>query len=228
MKRQTSGDKVAAALAGGTAEIANAVKGTLRTKLFVATFTAFVGAFATYLFRGHSSADSAPSIRMSVIQQVGTAPAQSPAQTGGTQGAIKSAADAVSAGNRYVERGDYASALDAFKQATATDPSNSYAWANLGAAAAKLGRATEAVQAYDHALAVEPENWLAHYNLGCQLLRLGKRDEAFDHISRGVRLARRQARTPAERKTTLDKLRYDDTTRELRNDPRFDALFAAE
>src|SRR5260221_12609842 len=112
MKRQTSGDKVAAALAGGTAEIANAVKGTLRTKLFVATFTAFVGAFATYLFRGHSSADSAPSILMSVIQQVRTAPAQSPAHTGGTKGVIKNAADSVSRGNSYVRPCSYANPLD--------------------------------------------------------------------------------------------------------------------
>src|SRR5258708_4518017 len=151
MKRQTSGDKVAAALAGGTAEIANAVKGSLRTKLFVVTFTAFVGALATYIAR-HPSSDSAPSIHMSVIQQVGTTPAQSPSQSGGTQGAIRSAADAISAGKRYVERGDYASALDSFNHATAIDPSNSYGWADLGAAAATLGRSTAAVHADDRAL----------------------------------------------------------------------------
>jgi tetratricopeptide (TPR) repeat protein len=225
MKRQTSGDKVAAALAGGTAEIANAVKGSLRTKLLVATFTAFVAALATYLFSErffalfHTDPDDAPINQASVLQ---------PPQASNTEGAIKRAADAVSAGVRQQESGDYASALDAFKRATAADPSNSYAWANLGGAAAKLGRATEAVQAYDHALAIDPENWLAHYNLGCQLLRIGKREEALDHISRGVTLARRQTRTPAERKTTLNRLRNDDTTRELHNDPRFDALFTEE
>src|SRR5258708_12356229 len=102
MKRQTSGDKVAAALAGGTAEIANAVKGSLRTKLFVVTFTAFVGALATYIAR-HPSSDSAPSIHMSVIQQVGTTPAQSPSHSGGTPGPITTPPHPISSATRHSE-----------------------------------------------------------------------------------------------------------------------------
>ncbi len=224
--KQTSGDKVAAALAGGTAEIANAVKGSLRTKLLVAAFTAFMTALAAYLFSDRffalfrPEADDVPG-QTSVVRPPPSGPASA-------EGAVKKAADAVSAGVRDQEHGDYAGALDAFKEATATDPSNSFAWANLGAAAAKLGRSTEAVQAYDRALAIDPENWLAHYNLGCQLLRIGKRDVAWDHVSRGVTLARRQARSPAERSATLQRLRHDDAIRELSDDPRFDALFAEE
>jgi tetratricopeptide (TPR) repeat protein len=163
-----------------------------------------------------------------VIQNSVVSPAQPFPPRAGARGTIKSAADDVSLGKRYVDRGDYANALDAFKRATAADPSSSFAWANLGGAAAMLGRSTESVDAYDRALTIDPENWLAHYNLGCQLLRIGKREEAFAQISRGVELARRQARAPDERKAILDKLRIDDATRELRNDPRFEDLFTVD
>lgn len=141
---------------------------------------------------------------------------------------IKGAANDVSTGKRFIEQGDFANAYDAFKRATTIDPSNSYAWANLGGAAAMLGRSSESVQAYDRALTIDPENWLAHYNLGCQLLRLGRRDEAFEHVSRAVGAARRQARSSAEREGMLNSMRRDDAMRELRNDPRFKQLFAAK
>lgn len=231
MKRQTASDKIAAALACGTAEIANAVKPasySFTQKVLLAVLTAVLSAVGSYYFSTRSSVDPSRLVHVSVVQNSMVSPVQSPPQLPRTLGTIKSAADDVTKGRRYVDRGDYASALDAFKRATATDPSNSFAWANLGAAAAMLGRSTESLDAYDHALSIDPENWLAHYNFGCQLLRLGKREEAFVHIVRGVTLARRQTRTPAERKATLDKLRHDESTRELRNDPRFDALFAAE
>jgi tetratricopeptide (TPR) repeat protein len=229
MNSQTSSNKIDATLADGTAKIATAIKQTsspFMHRIILVVLGAVLTAVVGHYYSNPSSSNT-QSVHMVVHNSI-LPPTQPPPLPIGTRGTIKSAADDVSVGKRYADRGDYASALDAFRRATAADSSNSFAWANLGAAAAMLGRSTESVNAYDHALAIDPENWLAHYNLGCQLLRLGKREEAFVYISRGVALARRQARASAERKATLDRLRSDDATRELRNDPRFDALFTAE
>src|ERR1051325_8556672 len=97
----------------------------------------------------------------------------------------------------FVSAGDFTRAHAAFDRATALDPMNSAAWANLGAAAAKLGRPTEAIRAYEHSLTLHPDNWLAHYNLACLLTRQGERTEAIEHIARAVGRASSIAFPPA-------------------------------
>lgn len=139
----------------------------------------------------------------------------------------KGAAAAVTEGKKLADTGDLRGAYDAYDRATKADPSSPYAWANLGAAAAKLGRPAEAAQAYQRSLTIDPDNWLAHYNLGCLFARAGKRDEAYGQVERAVDQLRRHARSPSELESFMEGIRTDDALKELRNDRRFTALLAA-
>ncbi|HEV7429043.1 MAG TPA: protein kinase [Thermoanaerobaculia bacterium] len=141
--------------------------------------------------------------------------------------AKRAAAAAMTEGKRLASSGDLAGAYAAYEKATVTDPSSAFAWANLGAAAALLGRPADAAQAYKRSLAIEPENWLAHYNIGCQLVREGKQDEAFSHIERAVVQLRQQERSPAKLQSLLESIRTDEALKDLRYESRFTKLLAA-
>lgn len=136
----------------------------------------------------------------------------------------RTAADAIARGKKAADAGDAAKAFDAFTAATDADPSNAYAWANLGAAAELLHRPLDARRAYEHSLAIDPSNWLAHYNLGCHLARNHQHDAAIDQIARAVELFRDVARTPAEAASVMRQIRADDALKDLHDDPRFQKL----
>jgi serine/threonine protein kinase len=152
-------------------------------------------------------------------------PVSTATETGGASDS-RSAAAAVTEGKKLADAGDLRGAYEAYERATKADASNAFAWANLGAAAAKLRKSEEAALAYQRALALAPDNWLAHYNLGCLYARAGNADDAYEHISRAVEQLRRQARSPAELETYLKRMRTDDALEELRNDRRFTELLA--
>jgi serine/threonine-protein kinase len=152
-----------------------------------------------------------------------TAPTQSPADSDGK----RAAAAAITDGKRLASTGDMTGAYAAYERATVADPSSAFGWANLGAAAAMLGRPADAAQAYKRSLEIDPENWLAHYNLGCQLAREGKRDEAFSHVERAVMQLRQQVRSPEKLQSFLDNIRTDQALKDLRNESRFTNLLAA-
>jgi serine/threonine protein kinase len=139
----------------------------------------------------------------------------------------KSSAAEVTEGMRLSAGGDIAAAYAAFARAAERDPSNAYAWSNLGGAAAKLGKLDEARHSYDRALAIDPQNWLAHYNLGCLFARNGNREEAFSEVARAVGQLRQQARSKAELESYIRNIRTDDALRTLRTDSRFEALLLA-
>jgi serine/threonine-protein kinase len=153
-----------------------------------------------------------------------TAPPQAPADLNAKRAV---AAAAMTEGKRLASNGDLTGAYAAYERATAADPSSAFAWANLGAAAALLGRPADATQAYRRSLAIEPENWLAHYNIGCQLVREGKQNEAFSHIERAVTQLRQQVRSPAKLQPLLESIRTDEALKDLRNESRFTNLLAA-
>jgi serine/threonine-protein kinase len=141
--------------------------------------------------------------------------------------AKRAAAAAITEGKRLASSGDMTGAYAAYERATAADPSSAFGWANLGAAAAMLGRPADAAEAYKRSLTIDPENWLAHYNLGCQLARDGKQDEAFSHIERAVMQLRQQVRSPAKLQSFLENIRTDEALKDLRNESRFTNLLAA-
>lgn len=127
----------------------------------------------------------------------------------------------------FVSAGDFMRAHAAFDRATALDPMNATAWANLGAAAAKLGRSTEAIRAYEHSLTLDPDNWLAHYNLACLLTRAGERTEAIEHVARAVAQLRRTTQTREELASYIANIRADSALKPLHADSRFAALLTA-
>ncbi|HWS72546.1 MAG TPA: tetratricopeptide repeat protein [Thermoanaerobaculia bacterium] len=136
----------------------------------------------------------------------------------------RTAAEAIARGRKAGDAGETAAAYDAFTKATDEDPTNAYAWANLGAAAELLHKPLEARRAYERALAIDSANWLAHYNLGCHLARNHQHDAAIDEIARAVELFRGVARTPGEAASVMRQIRADDALKDLHDDPRFQKL----
>lgn len=136
-----------------------------------------------------------------------------------------SAAAAMARGKKLAAQGRLADAYASFMAATRADPSNAFAWANLGGAAALMNRPLEATLACERALQLDGENWLAHYNLACQLARAGKQDEAIQHLGAAMRRLRRET-SPVELRSMVDNIRADEALRSLRDDPRFNDLLA--
>lgn len=129
-------------------------------------------------------------------------------------------------GQQLIVEGNARGAYDAFREAQQLDPSNAYAWTNLGAAAALLGRPDEASSAYKAALAIDGSFWLAHYNLACQYARAGQKQDALAQLESAIGHMRRQS-SPAEAETVMKNIRADGALKELRNEPRFHDLVDA-
>lgn len=133
----------------------------------------------------------------------------------------KAAAAAITEGKKLSDASDMRGAYDAFLRATKADDANAFAWANLGGAAARLGKVDEAAHAYERSLQIDPDNWLAHYNLGCLFARAGDRDQALDHVALAIEQYRRRTASRPQVEAFLQTVRNDDALRELRNDQRF-------
>jgi tetratricopeptide (TPR) repeat protein len=72
----------------------------------------------------------------------------------------------IDAGERHADAGDWAAALQSYKQATAIDPRHPEAHIYVGDAYMNLGKYEEALAAYKDAVRVAPSNAEAHYSLG--------------------------------------------------------------
>jgi serine/threonine protein kinase len=160
------------------------------------------------------------------ITVTGTQQSSSPPGSPGVLDPTSARAE-VSLGEKLAASGNITGAYAAYHRATAADPSSAFAWANLGAAAAILGKPDEAMKSYQRSLTADPANWLAHYNLGCLLARTGRRDEAFDHLSRAVQQMRLNAKSQSQLDSFIRSVRTDEALKDLRDDPRFDALQAS-
>ncbi len=86
-------------------------------------------------------------------------------------------------GKKLLDEGDYASAVDELKSATADMPTNAVAWNYLGVAQAHDGQGADAAQSYEHALELDRDLTEAHYNLGCLWLDQNRPDDAISEFT---------------------------------------------
>jgi tetratricopeptide (TPR) repeat protein len=87
--------------------------------------------------------------------------------------------DWVIQGNKYLDEGNYAKAIQAYDEALAIDPENAAALSKKAYALNELGRNDEALRASSKALAINPENAAAWREKSYALNELGRYDEAL-------------------------------------------------
>jgi tetratricopeptide (TPR) repeat protein len=81
-------------------------------------------------------------------------------------------------GKKFLERGDFTSAVEQLKTATTLLPANAQAWNYYGVALQHAGQPDDAADAYNRALTLDRDLTEAHYNLGCLWLEQNKFDSA--------------------------------------------------
>ena len=86
------------------------------------------------------------------------------------------------------ERGDFAAAEAACRQALRTSPLHQRATHDLGVILLALRRPNEAVVELQRAIDIVPANALSHYSMGCALLELKNNAEAVKHLQESLRL----------------------------------------
>jgi tetratricopeptide (TPR) repeat protein len=89
---------------------------------------------------------------------------------------------------RY-DAGNYAAALEQFKQGLQLSPSSASLLINLGAACCMLGRKQEATAAAKRALAASPTSAESLERVAYVLGAMGKPDEAITHLIKAVEFA---------------------------------------
>jgi tetratricopeptide (TPR) repeat protein len=86
-------------------------------------------------------------------------------------------------GKKFLERGDFSSAVEQFKTATTILPANAQAWNYYGVALQHAGQPDDAAAAYNRALTLDRDLTEAHYNLGCLWLEQNKPDSAITEFT---------------------------------------------
>src|SRR5882724_4470474 len=81
-------------------------------------------------------------------------------------------------GKKFLERGDFTSAVEQLKTATSKLPASAQAWNYYGVALQHTGQPDDAAAAYKRALTLDRDLTEAHYNLGCLWLEQNKFDSA--------------------------------------------------
>lgn len=107
----------------------------------------------------------------------------------GAQGSVsRAAAEAQKSGVRYLQKGRYAEAIEAFKKAVALEPGLVEAHFGLGYAYKALGRYEEAVAPLNSAIGLKPDLAPAYYLLGETYFRLFKYEPAIEALKRAIAL----------------------------------------
>jgi Flp pilus assembly protein TadD len=86
-------------------------------------------------------------------------------------------------GQKLIDRGDYAAAVERLKTATALMETNAQAWNYLGLAYHLAGQSNDAADAYKKALALDQNLVEVHYNLGCLWLELNRPELAKTELT---------------------------------------------
>lgn len=89
-------------------------------------------------------------------------------------------------GDALENDGQFANALERYREATAKDPASEIAWQKLGTALRKASRNREAVTALQRSLALAPERALTWHELGAALQALGRTNEALDALAKAI------------------------------------------
>lgn len=119
----------------------------------------------------------------------------------------------------------FAAARREFASATASDPDNSAAWADLGAANMELGRADEGRNAYDKALLLAPDDWRTHYNFGLFFVRVKNPEAALQQFRQVFpSLSKNAGPTGQWREQVLNDAKTNPLLATLRDDRRFQNL----
>jgi tetratricopeptide (TPR) repeat protein len=91
-------------------------------------------------------------------------------------------------GDSYSERGEFMSALEAYKQAIRVNSDNADAHYKLGRIHFLLGQYTDAIGVLKQAIRINPDNADAHRMLGGSYSRLGQNAEAIEAYKQAIRI----------------------------------------
>jgi len=138
---------------------------------------------------------------------------------------IEIASQSIHRGLGLAQQRRFSDARQEFLSATQSDPENSAAWADLGAADMELGRVEEARNAYDKALVLDPENWRTRFNFGLFYARAKNPDAALEQFQQ-VFHPNKRGTGPSGKMLTLvlRNAETDPALGNLRKDPRFQNL----
>jgi tetratricopeptide (TPR) repeat protein len=87
-------------------------------------------------------------------------------------------------GNALKDLGEYAEAIENYKQAVLLKPDYAEAYNNLGVALKDYGRCTEAIENYERAIQLNPDYTEAHWNRSLALLLSGRLAEGWKEYQR--------------------------------------------
>jgi tetratricopeptide (TPR) repeat protein len=111
-------------------------------------------------------------------------------------------------GNEYLKKRQFKEAIESYKNAIKSDPTNPIYPANMGAAYMQLGDFESAEKCCKKAVELDPKYSKAHGRLGQIYQRLGKSSDAIKHFELGLELDP----TNEEYRKKLDSLKNPSTT----------------
>ena len=141
---------------------------------------------------------------------------------------IEAAFQSIDRGLALARQKRFAEARQEFASAAKSDPENSAAWADLGAADMETGRTEEGRAAYDKALFLAPDDWRTRFNFGLFFARMKNPDAALAQFERVFRPAESGAGPTGEQlQQVVRAAETDPVLAGLRKDPRFQDLLRA-
>ncbi len=91
-------------------------------------------------------------------------------------------------GRAYYVAGDYAKAIEAYKETIRAKPNSAEAHFNIGLAYSKVGDKHKAIESLKNTIRLKPDSAEAHCNLGFEYKDMGKAREAADSFTEALRI----------------------------------------
>ena len=135
---------------------------------------------------------------------------------------IEAAFQSIERGLALAGQKRFAAARREFASATVSDPDNSAAWADLGAADMESGRVEEGRAAYDKALVLAPDDWRTRFNFGLFFARMKNQEAALAQLEQVFRPAKPGTGPSGDQlQQVLQAAQTDPVLAGLRKNPRF-------